>query len=165
MQALHQGASNIQAECFGESSAFQIQKSASAGHSRHPSAIAPHSASPGPHRYVVNIRLGRCEIRFYANRRATDPRTTVISTRAKRGAGAACISMLCCTIDKAREIFFTTVKRQPIDSVRALLQHWAAAMKKPNPRNPSALLRQYANTHEGHRRPLMPERSANLQIS
>jgi hypothetical protein len=33
--------------------------SASAGHSRYPSALAPHSASPGPHRYVVNIRLGR----------------------------------------------------------------------------------------------------------
>jgi hypothetical protein len=46
--------------------------------------------------------------------------------------------MLCCTIDKARRNFFTTVKRQPIDSGRTLLQHWAIAMKKPNehPRAP-----------------------------
>jgi hypothetical protein len=34
-----------------EAKQIVVGNSASAGHSRHPSALAPHSASPGPHRY------------------------------------------------------------------------------------------------------------------
>jgi hypothetical protein len=53
------GPLSLEQQQRGDLVPIENRNGASAGHSRHPSAIAPHSASPGPHRYVVNIRLGR----------------------------------------------------------------------------------------------------------